>query len=160
MKRVTTHFLRLVLLIIALAVLAFCIFALPAMWRGGSAEFPMASQAVFLIMIGLYATAVPFYIALYHLFKLLRYIDHNKAFSALSLQALKNIKYCTIIIAALYVGGIPLLYPIADADDAPGLILIGMAVACIPVAIAVFTIVLHRLLQQALDIQSENDLTV
>lgn len=160
MKRATTHFLRLALIVIALGVLAFCIFALPEMWRGGSAEFPVASKAVFLIMIGLYATAIPFYIALWHLFKLLRYIDQNKAFSELSVKALGNIKICTIVIAAFYVAGVPLLFPIAESDDAPGLILIGGAVACIPVAIAVFTVVLHRLLKDAIEIKSENDLTV
>jgi ABC-type tungstate transport system substrate-binding protein len=52
------------------------------------------------------------------------------------------------------------LYPIADADDAPGLIIIGAAIACAPVVIAVFAAVLERLLQSAIDLKSENDLTV
>ncbi|NTU99054.1 DUF2975 domain-containing protein [Candidatus Falkowbacteria bacterium] len=160
MKRGSTNFLRFVILLMGTGVLALCIFALPEMWRGGSKEFPMASYAVFLIMIGLYATVIPFFVALWQTLKLLNYIDQNKAFSDLSVKALRSIKCCAIIIAVLYIGGVPLLFPIADADDAPGLIIIGMAIACAPIAIAVLAAILQRLLQDAIDMKSENDLTV
>lgn len=160
MKRGSTNLLRFVIFLIGTGVLALCIFGLPAMWRGGSEEFPMASYALFLIMIGLYATAVPFFIALWQTLKLLSYIDQNKAFSDLSVKALKKIKYCAIGIAVLYIGGVPLLIPIAQSDDAPGLVVIGMGIACAPIVIAVFASVLQKLMQNAIDIKSENDLTV
>lgn len=160
MKRGSTHFLRFVIFLIGAGVLALCIFALPAMWKGGSEEFPAASRALLLIMIGLYATAVPFFVGLWQTLKLLTYIDQNKAFSEWSVKALKNIKYCAIAITVLYIGGVPLLLPIAQADDAPGLVLMGMVVACAPMVVAVFATVLQRLLQNAIDIKSENELTV
>lgn len=160
MKRVSTHVLRAALFVIGVGVLALCIFALPAMWKGGSAEFPMASTAVFLIMLVLYATAIPFSIALWQAFKLLGYIDHNTAFSQASVNALKNIKYCAIVFAVLYAACVPLLFPIADADDAPGLLLIGAAIAGAPIAVAVFVAVLQRLFQNAIEIKTENDLTI
>ncbi len=160
LKRGSTHFLRLVILLIGLGVLALCIFALPAMWKGGSAEFPMARHAIFLIVLGLYVTAIPFFIALWHVLKLLRLIDQGTAFSELSVKALKTIKYCVMVIAALYVAGVPLLYPIADADDAPGLLIFGMIIACAPITVAVFAAVLQKLLQSAIELKSENDLTV
>ncbi|KKU41158.1 MAG: hypothetical protein UX58_C0010G0002 [Candidatus Wolfebacteria bacterium GW2011_GWB2_46_69] len=141
-------------------VLALCIFALPEMWQGGSVEFPMVDYAIFLIMMGMYVTAVPFFIALWQTLKLLTYIDQNKAFSELSVKALRNIKRCAAIIAVLYVGGVPLLFPIADAEDAPGMLIIGMIIACAPITVAVFAAVLQKLLQSAIDIKSENDLTV
>jgi len=160
MKKQSTYFLRFVLTILGLAVLAFCIFALPEMLSGASAEFPYASMAVSLIILILYATAIPFYIAMWHTFKLLNYIDKNKAFSELSVLALKKIKICAAVISAFYIGIVPLLFPIADMDDAPGLLLIGAAIACAPIAVAVFASLLQKLLQNAIDIQSENDLTV
>lgn len=160
MKRGSTFFLRGAVVFMGLAVLALCIFGLPAMWKGGSEEFPQASRAIFLIVIGLYATAIPFFIALWQTLKLLRYIDRNEAFSDLSVKALRNIKRCAAVIAVLYVGGVPLLLPIAEADDAPGLILIGMAIACAPIVIAVFAAILQKLLQNAIDLKSENELTV
>ena len=108
----------------------------------------------------MYVSAIPFYFALYQAFKLLSYIDKNKAFSELSVKALKNIKYCAITISSLYVVVMPLFYLIAELDDAPGLILIGMVIIFASMVIAVFAAVLQRLLQEAIDIKSENDLTV
>lgn len=160
MKKVSTHFLRAAICFIGLVVVAFCVFALPSMWHGASAEFPYASTSVFLIMVGLYLTAIPFFIALWQTFKLLGYIDQNTAFSELSVTALKNIKYCALAITALYMAFVPLLFPIADADDAPGLILIGAAISCAPLVVAVFAAVLQRLLQNAIELKSENELTV
>lgn len=160
LKKGTTLFLKVSVVAIGLIVLALCIFALPHMWRGGSEEFPMAGHAVFLIMIGLYVTTVPFFIALWQALLLLGHIEKNSAFSDTSVRALKNIKYCAIAISVLYVGGVPLLYPIADAEDAPGLILFGTIIACIPIVVAVFAAVLQRLFQNGIDIKSENELTV
>ncbi len=159
-KQGSTFFLRVVTIGLGLIVLALCIFALPQMWRGGSAEFPTASQAVFLIMIGLYATTIPFFIALGETLKLLRYIDENKAFSDRSINAIRRIKLCASVIAVLYVGGVPLLFPIAEADDAPGLMIMGAVIACAPITVAVFAAVLQKLLQSASEFKSENELTV
>lgn len=153
--RKSTLFLRFIIVLIGLVVLALCVFALPSMWKGGSEEFPTAGYALFLIMIGMYATAIPFYFALWQAFKLLGYIDQDRAFSVLSVEALKKIEYSAIIIAVLYVGGVPLLFPVAQADDAPGLVVFGMVTACAPITVAVFTAVLQGLLQDAIDIKSE-----
>jgi hypothetical protein len=160
MKRGSTLFLRGVIVAMGLGVLALCIFALPSIWKGGSVEFPTASNALLLIIIGMYIAAIPFYMALWQAFKLLNYIDRNTAFSDLSVRALKNIKYCAISISVLYFAGVPLLLPIAQADDAPGLVLIGAAFACAPLVIAVFAAILERLLRSAIDFKTENELTV
>ena len=141
-------------------VLALAIFALPNAYNGGSAEFPEASQALLLIISGLYATTLPFFIGLWETLKLLSYIDKNTAFSDMSVKALKNIKRCALIIGVLYMGGVPLLLPIADADDAPGLLVIGFVIACAPFIIAIFAAVLQKLLQNAIEMKSENELTV
>lgn len=160
MQKAPTHFLRFVIFLVSAAVLALCIFGLPSMWKGGSAEFPMASMSVQAIVIGMYLTAIAFYAAVWHVLKLLSYIDQNKAFSELSVAALGSIKRCGIAISIIYVAFVPLLFPIADADDAPGLIIIGTGIACMPIAVTVFVAVLQRLLQAAIDFKSENELTV
>lgn len=143
-----------------LVALAVCMFVLPSLWKGGSAEFPTASAAILLIVIGLYLTVIPFLLGLWQTLKLLRYIDTDQAFSALSVQALRSVKRCWTVIAALYVAFVPLLTPIAHADDAPGVLLFGAAFACAPAAVAVFAAVLQRLLQSALEMKAEYDLTV
>jgi len=60
----------------------------------------------------------------------------------------------------LYVVGMPLFYLIAEMDDAPGIILIGLVMIFAALVIAVFAAVLQKLLKNAIDIKSENDLTV
>ena len=54
----------------------------------------------------------------------------------------------------------PLFYLVAERDDAPGIILIGMVIIFASIVIAVFAAVFQRLLQEAINIKSENDLTV
>ncbi|MNV37964.1 hypothetical protein D3C71_1295000 [compost metagenome] len=108
----------------------------------------------------MYASAIPFYIALYQAFKLLGYIDKNNAFSDISVKVLENIKKCAITICGVYVAGMPLYYLIGEKDDAPGIIVIAMVMIFASMVIAVFAAVLQKLLKEAIDIKSENDLTV
>jgi len=149
MKR-ETLFLKVAVFLIGIPVLALCILGLPS----------IADYLHYPVLIGMYAAAIPFFFALYQALKLLSYIDKNKAFSELSVKALKDIKYCAVTISVLYAGLIPLLIPIADADDAPGAVGIPIIIVFASSVIAVFAAVLQKLLKEAIDIKSENDLTV
>jgi len=160
MKRGTTLFLRLAVILIGLPVLALCIFVVPEIGDFVADLYPDKAYLEYLVFIDLYATAVPFYYALYHASKLLNYIDRNQAFSELSVGALKMIKYCAIIISILYAAGMPLFYLMADADDAPGIIVVGLVMIFASLVIAVFSAVLQRLLKDAIDIKAENDLII
>ncbi|EEK78520.1 DUF2975 domain-containing protein [Bacillus cereus] len=160
MKQGSTFFLKTVVILIGIPVLAMCIFLVPKIGNFAAELYPDIAFIKYLVFINLYATAIPFYYALYQAFKLLSYIDKNNAFSELSVSALKNIKYCAMTISVLYVLGMPLFYLIAERDDAPGFIIIGMIMILASMVIAVFAAVLQRLLQDAIDIKSENDLTV
>jgi hypothetical protein len=111
-------------------------------------------------LIGLYATVIPFFFALYQAFRLLHNIDKNHAFSEASIKALRNIKYCAIVMSVLYWTCMPLVFVFADLDDAPGAVLIGAALASSPLIVATFVAVLQKLVQNALDMKLENDLTV
>ncbi|QQF62420.1 DUF2975 domain-containing protein [Bacillus mojavensis] len=160
MKRGSTLFLKIAVILIGIPVLALCIFLVPEIANFAAELYPDISYLKYLVYIDLYAAAIPFYFALYQAFTLLSYIDRNKAFSELSVRALKIIKYCAITISLLLAAGMPLFYLIAEMDDAPGIILIGLVLIFASKVIAVFAAVLQRLLQEAIDIKSENDLTV
>ncbi|MBJ9989645.1 DUF2975 domain-containing protein [Paenibacillus sp. S28] len=160
MKRVSTLFLKVAVFLIGMPILALCIFVVPGIANFAAELYPDHAYLKYLVFVDLYASAVPFYLALYQSFRLLIYIDRNEAFSELSVSALKNIKYCAVAISILYVAGLPLLYLIAEADDAPGVILIGLVIIFASMVIAFFAAVLQRLLKEAIDIKSENDLTV
>ncbi|SDC90170.1 Protein of unknown function [Paenibacillus sp. UNCCL117] len=160
MKRGTTLFLKIAVILMGIPVLALCIFVVPGIGNFAAELYPDFTSIKYLVWLDLYATAIPFYLALYQAFKLLSYVDKNKAFSELSVRALKNIKNCAVAIGCLYVAGLPLFYLMAEKDDAPGIILIGMVLIFASLVIAVFAAVLQKLLQEAIDIKSENDLTV
>lgn len=159
MKR-ETLFLKFVVVIMGLPVLALCIFLLPGIAEYFAELNPKLDFLQYPFLIGLYITAIVFFFALYHTLKLLSYIDKNEAFSELSVKALKNIKYCAITIGALYVVFMPLIYLMAEVDDAPGIILIGLVIIFGCMVVAVFAAVLQKLLKNAIDIKLENDLTV
>lgn len=160
MKRVPTFFLRAAIIAIGAIILALCIFGLPAMWSAVSAEYPNHTYVFYCIIGAMYVAAVPFYIALYQAMKLLKYIDNRKAFSVLAVGALRRIAYAATSISAIFVASLPFFYIWADNDDAPGLVIIGMFLVLAPFTIAVFAAVMQRLFSEAIEIKSENDLTV
>jgi len=160
MKLGTTFFLKATIMVLGIAVLALCVFLVPEIANYAVELYPDRSYLKSLVYIEFYGTSIPFYIALYQTLQLLSYIDKNQAFSELSVRALKNIKNCAITISGLYVLGMPLFYLVADKDDAPGIIVIGMVIIFASMVIAVFAGVLQKLLQEAIHIKSENDLTV
>lgn len=154
MNRGSTIFLRVAVLTIGGAILAICVLVLPI---GIRAEDPDEYRPV---LAGLYVPAIPFFYALYQTLKLLTYIDKNKAFSQLSVTALRKIKYCGLAISGCFIAGLPWIYRAAQSDDAPGVMLIGLIFAGASLVVAVFAAVLERLLRSAIAIKSENDLTV
>jgi len=112
------------------------------------------------ILIGITLSMVPFYTALYQTYKLITYIDRNKAFSSLAVRGLRKIKQYAFIITGIYILILPLVYIVAEWDDAPGLILIASIPAFAAFVVGVFSSVLEYLLEEAIDIKNENDLTV
>jgi hypothetical protein len=154
MKRSSTLFLQGTILLIGTVVLAICLFALPP---------AIASEDVGYyrpLLLGLYVPAVPFFFALYQALKLLRYIDNSTAFSNLSVKALQSIRNCAVIIAAMFTAGSPYIYYVANRDDAPGVLALGLVIVFASIVIAVFATVLEKLLGSVIAIKPENDLTV
>ena len=154
MRQGSTLFLKLVVVLLGIAVLALCVLLLPATLSSGEADGFLP------LLVVMYVTAIPFSYALYQTLKLLFYIDMSRAFSDLSVTALRNIKYCAIVIGALYAAVMPYIVHIADIDDAPGLTVLGLVVTLASIVIATFAAVLQKLLQEAVDIKSEHELTV
>ena len=160
MKRGSTIFLRTTVVIMALIALTLCILLLPAISAEWGQEYPEAVYMKYPALFGLGGAAIAFFFALYQAWKLLNYIDRNTAFSGLSITALRYIKYCALLISGLFTLGLPIVYYVAHIEDAPGLMVIGLFFVFASVVVAGFAAVLQMLLQNAIDIKSENDLTV
>jgi hypothetical protein len=163
MKQGSTFFLRTAVILMGIPVLALCIFELPQLMKEAIGHIQPGAELAYMIigvLTVMYVSAIPFYFALYQALRLLHYIDKSQAFTELSVISLRKIKSCALIISGLYVVALPFIFIIAEWDDAPGLVLIGMVIVGASLVIAVFAAVLERLLQEAITIKSENDLTV
>lgn len=160
MKPSSTLFLRLVIIALGLPILALCIFVYPIVTLRGSEILPEFAYLRFPYLIALYIASLLYFYALYQGFRLLNYIDLNKAFSDLSVYALRNIKYSALFISLILFTFMPIVFHVAQLDDAPGLILFSAAFMCIPLVVSVFAALLEKLLNEAIQIKSENELTV
>lgn len=161
MKRGSTLVLRAVLIGIGIVAVLLGSLLSRAIYREWPGEFPAVSYMRFPIVIGLISALVFFVAALFYAFKLLQLIDKNKSFTKHSVVTLQKIKYCAFAIAGIFTLGMPAVFQVADKEDAPGLLLYTAALFIgVPVTVAVFAGVCQRLFQNAIDLKSENDLTV
>ena len=149
----STYFLRACIVIIGLGALGLLV-----IFAGVSLS---GNAGIFLpLLLFMFVPAIPFFFALYQGLQLLKFIDTNTAFSEKSAKAIRTIKYCAFAISALFAGAMPLIIYLAEKDYAPGAVIIGLVFILVPLVVGVFAAVLERLLRNALDIKSENDLTV
>ena len=160
MKRGSTLILRGAVLAMGLFVLVVCVFGVIPLSNGWAEEFPGIAYLQYPIVVGVYISAVFFFAALFQAMKLLSYIDHGKAFSELSVRALKYIKYYAIVIWVLYSLNMYVVYYMAQRMDAPGFMFVGMVIPFASFIVAVFASLLQKILHDAIALKSENDLTV
>ena len=158
MERGSSLFLKAAVILMVLPVLVGAGFAIYFLLR--NPFNPEYAMILYPIVIGVLLTVIPFIFALYQSFKLLNYIDGKKAFSDLSVKALKKIKFAAFSISLIYAIILPFIYIVAEPDDAPGIILMGMVPIFAALVVGVFAAVLQKLLNEAINIKSENDLTV
>lgn len=153
-----TTFLKIAILVIGLVVLLLCVFYLPWLAENISKQNTEQSYLKYPMLIGIYLTTLPFYLALFEGFRLLVYIEREHAFSQQGITSLNHIKLCALAIAVLYGIGALALFTINVL--VPILILLGGIIIFASASIAIFAAVLQELLRTALEIKSENDLTV
>lgn len=147
----STLILRAVILLITFGVLTLCIFVFPfGIMNDRTGDYRP-------LLIGMYIPAIPFFFGEYQAWRLLNLIDKNKAFSQSAVNVLNRFKLSAFAISAFYAVGLPYIFYVADQDDAPGVVLIGLIFTFAPLMIGVFAGVLQHLLSNAIDIKSKND---
>jgi hypothetical protein len=159
MRRSSTIFLQGVVVLIALVTLL--ILARFPMLEGRAANLDLFSIYADPLILYAYAASTAFFVALYNAFRLLGYIGQNKVFSIESVATLKNIKYCAITLCVAIVGAGVFIRIFHHEDDDPAgfiAICIVMSFACVVVATA--SAIFQKILQNAVDLKSENDLTI
>src|SRR6266550_8903717 len=97
MKRSSTIFLQVVIVLIGIGALALMLWEPHIEGRNVHATlFAIYFKDPFLAYA--YIASVPFFVALYQAFKVLGYAGQNKVFSQEAVKALRTIKYCALTI--------------------------------------------------------------
>ena len=154
MKQASTIFLQAAIVLFGSAVLAIMIrFPLTE----GRAENLDLFRIYFdpFILYG-YVSSIAFFVALYKAFRLFGYIGQNKVFSLNSVQALRSIKYCAIVLSVLIVIAALCIIMFHHKDDDPA----GFIAACIvatfvSVVVAAAASVFENIFQKGMDLKSE-----
>jgi len=160
MKRSSTIFLQTVIVLIGIGALALMLWEPHLEGRNAHATlFEIYFKDPFLAYV--YIASIAFFVALYQVFKLLGHIGRNEVFSPRSVRALRIIKYCALILVALIAAAEAYIFmAVRGKDDISGGVAIGLLMIFILVVVATAAAVFERLLKSAVDIKSENDLTI
>ncbi|WP_341323234.1 DUF2975 domain-containing protein [Solibacillus sp. FSL H8-0523] len=129
MNRISSLILKGLLFVLGGIVLLLCVSALPYLAKEAASEFPEVAYLHYPILLGLYATAIPFFYAIYETVAMLGIIEKESIASKQLVPGFKRIQYCGILIVLLYCAGIVLL-SVAKALI-PMLLLIGIGVLLI-----------------------------
>lgn len=106
-----------------------------------------------------YIGSIPFFVALYQAIKVLGYVGQHKIFSQAAVKALRTIKYCAITIIGFVAIEEMFIFSI-ESDDRAGGVFMGVLITFGSIVVATAATLFERVLQHAVDIKSENDLTV
>ena len=159
MRRISTIFLQAVIVLIGIVALVILIrFPLT---EGRATNLDLVSIYSDPFILYGYAASIAFFVALYKAFKLLGYIGQNKVFSSNSVKALKSIKYCAIILSILIaMAGLFIRISHDKEDDPAGFLAICIVTTFIAIVIATAAAIFEKILQNAVEMKSENDLTI
>jgi hypothetical protein len=158
MKKSSTLFLKLVILLLAVGVSVGMLWFPQTEGRAANLDLINIYSDPFIIYI--YLGSIPFFVGLYQAFKLLNLIDANKAFSQGAVNTLKNMKFASLSLIGFIVLVLFYIRFFAQGDDSAGPTMLGMIASVGVAVIATAAAVFQKLLQNAVDIKSENDLTV
>ncbi len=157
-KRGSTLFLRAVIVLIGLGALTYLIWFPQTEGRAANLSL-IRVYADPLILYG-YVASIPFFVALYQVFKLLGYVDRNQVFSQAAVDAARTIKYCALATPVFILIGMAWIRLGAGGEDSAGPVALGILAIFASLVIAAGVAVVERQLQNAVEMKSENDLTV
>jgi hypothetical protein len=160
MKRASTIFLQVVLVLVGIGVLALLLWEPQVEGRNVHAtQFEIYFKDPFLAYI--YLAFVPFFVGVYQAIKMLGYTRRNEIFTEPAVRALRIIKYCAAITAVFFLGAEAYIFVfVRGTDDVAGGVMMGLMIIFMCAVAGTAAAVFERVLQNAVNIKSENDLTI
>lgn len=158
MTRSSTAFLQGVVVLFGVGVLVFMLWEPHLEGRNkNSTVFEVYFKDPFLAYV--YLASIPFFVALAQAFKLLGCAGRNQVISQSAVKALRTIKFCAIAMIG-FVAGAEAFILMHESDDRAGGVAMGVFVGFGSIIMATAAATFERILQNAVDLKSENDLTV
>jgi len=159
MKRGATIFLQIVIVLIGIAALVLLLWEPQLEGVNANATlYEIYFQDPFLACV--YIGSIPFFVALYQAVKVLGYVEKNRIFSLTAVKALRTIKYCALAIIGFVMIEEIFIMLNHGSDDSAGGVFMGILISFGAILVATAAAMFERILQNAVDIKSENDLTV
>src|SRR6185369_3562714 len=152
MKRGSTIFLQVVILLLGLGVFTFLLWEPQLEGRNVNAtQFEIYFKDPFLAYI--YLVFVPFFVGLYQAFRMLGYARRDEVFSPPAVRALRVIKYCACLLAIFIVGAEVYIFIFVRGtdDDVAGGVMMGVFIIFVSAVIGTAAAVFERILQKAVD---------
>jgi len=157
MKRSSTIFLQMVVVLIGIGALSLMLWE-PHV-EGVNAHATLLEMYVNPFVAYAYISSMPFFVALYQAFKVLGYAGQNQVFSQEAVKALRTIKYCALVLIGFV--AVSVLFMISgDREDRPAGVFMRILISFPAIVVATLAALFERILQNAVEIKSENDLTV
>ena len=158
MKRSSTIFLQVLIVLIGIGALALLLWEPHVEGRNAHATlFEIYFKDPFLAYV--YTASLAFFVGLYQAFKVLGYAGRNQEFSPSAVRSVRTIKYCAVMLVG-FAAIAEAIIMFGNSDDRAGGGVIGAVIFFAALVVATATVILERALQNAVDMTSENDLTV
>jgi hypothetical protein len=149
MNRSSALFLQVVIVLIGIAVLALMLWEPHVEGRNAHATtFEIYFKDPFLAYV--YVGSIPFFVALGRAYGLLGHVRQNGAFSQVTVEALRAIKRCGIVLIGFVAGAVVFILVFGDGEDRPAgvfmCLLVTVAAGVITAVAAMFARKLQRTL--------------
>ena len=160
MKIGSTLFLQVIIALLGIGALAFLLWEPHLEGRNANATvFEVYFKDPFLAYA--YVASTSFFVGLYQAIKVLGYAGQNRIFSQEAVKALRTIKYCALaMIAFVAVSVIFMPLGAPNDDDGPQGVVMRIVITFGSIVVATMAAMFERILKNAVNMKSENDLTV
>jgi len=148
MTKYSIRLLEVILLLIAIFILSLSVIDIVSLIK--DPINPIYDHILYPIVIAIYVSTIFIYLAFYQTIQFIQLINHKLVFSNDSIYRLKKIKRYGLIFAALYVMALPFIYLLANADDAPGVIFVGITPLVGGFIVYLFTDILIKIIHQGI----------
>ena len=149
MKRSSAFLIQVAIVLIGIATLAFMLWEPHIEGRNAHAStFEVYFKDPFLAYV--YVGSIPFFVALYRAFGLFGNVRHNGSFSQVTVDALRAVKRCAMVLLCFVAGGVVFILMSGDGEDRPAGIFMSFLFIFASTGIAIAAAMFARRLQDTL----------